>query len=66
MNKIAGYRIMLGMTQDQMAKKFNISKQAYWKKEKRQTQFSDKEKMKFKEILKPLFPNITIDDIFFN
>ncbi|MGX7059866.1 helix-turn-helix transcriptional regulator [Vagococcus humatus] len=65
MSKVPGYRKMLGMTQDDMAKEFGISKQAYWKKEKGQTQFSDKEKVMFKEMLKPLFPNITIDSIFF-
>lgn len=65
MTKVPGYRKMLGKTQDDMAKEFGISKQAYWKKEKGQTQFSDKEKVMFKEMLKPLFPDITIDSIFF-
>lgn len=65
MNKIVGYRKMLGKTQDEMAKEFNISKQAYWQKEKGCTSFSDREKILFKKMLLPIFPNITIDDIFF-
>ncbi len=66
MNKIVGYRKMLGMTQEDMAKKFNISKQAYWMKEKGKSQFSDKEKLLFKRMLLPLFPLITVDEIFFS
>ena len=64
-NKIAGYRKMLGMTQKEMAKHFNISSQAYWQKEKKKVPFSDKEKVIFKGLLKSIFPNITIDEIFF-
>lgn len=66
MNLIAGYRKMLGMSQSEMAKTFEISLQAYWSKEMGKTPFSDNEKLKFKRMLLPLFPNITIDDIFFN
>lgn len=66
MCKVAGYRKMLGMTQKEMAQQFNISTQAYWQKEKGKTPFSDKEKILFKNKLKPLFPNITIDEIFFD
>lgn len=65
-NKLAGYRRMLGMTQKQMADEFGISKQAYYLKEKGNTAFSDSEKLQFKEMLKPIFPHITIDEIFFN
>lgn len=66
MNKIAGYRKMLGYTQESMAKKFGISTHAYWKKERGDTQFNDQEKVRFKEMLKSIFPDITIDEIFFN
>lgn len=64
--KIAGYRTMLGMNQTEMAKVFGISKQAYRMKEIGKTPFNDIEKMMFKELLLPIFPNITIDEIFFN
>lgn len=66
MNKVAGYRKMLGYTQESLAKEFGILTQAYWKKERGDTQFSDQEKRKFKDMLKPFFPNITIDEIFFS
>ena len=66
MNKIVGYRNMLGLTQVEIAKKLNISKQSYYLKEKGGVPFSDKEKIVFKEMLLPIFPNITIDEIFFS
>lgn len=65
-NKISGYRHMLGLTQNDMAKEFGISKQAYFLKEKGDSAFSDREKIKFKNMLLGLFPGITIDEIFFN
>lgn len=65
MNLISGYRKMLGKSQADMAKIFNISSQAYRMKEIGNTPFSDKEKVLFKEMLLPIFPSITIDEIFF-
>lgn len=64
-NRIAGYRRMLGLTQKEMAEKLNISVQAYSKKELGKTPFKDSEKIAFKKMLEPLFPEITIDEIFF-
>lgn len=64
-NKVAGYRTMLGKTQLEMAKVLNISRQAYSMKENGKISFKDKEKQKIKEMLMPMFPKITIDDIFF-
>ncbi|MDT2818047.1 transcriptional regulator [Vagococcus lutrae] len=66
MNKIVGYRNMLRLTQDEMAKKLNISKHSYWKKENGKVAFNDNEKIAIKKMLLPLFPSITIDDIFFS
>lgn len=57
---------MLGKTQQEMAELFGISKQAYYAKEKGLTRFSDNEMITLKEMLQPLFPGITIDDIFFS
>lgn len=66
MNKIVGYRNMLGMTQEKMAKQFDISVQAYRMKEKQKINFNKKEMIIFRNLLrKDLFPNITIDEIFF-
>ncbi|KAF1295093.1 transcriptional regulator [Enterococcus sp. JM4C] len=66
MNKVAGYRKMLGKTQSEMAKIFNISTQSYWQKENGKIQFSDEEKLLFKGLVKTIFPDITIDTIFFS
>lgn len=66
MNKIVGYRKMLGLTQSGMATKLGISKQAYFMKEKGNTPFSDKEKIAIKCMLRTIFPSITVDEIFFN
>lgn len=63
--KVKGYRIMLGLRQDDMAKQFGISKQAYSAKERGVTRFTKEEMIVIKEMLLPLFPGITIDDIFF-
>lgn len=65
-NKIAGYRKMLGFTQKSLAEELGISRQAYFLKEKGKIPFSDKEKVWFKKKLETLFPEITIDDIFFS
>lgn len=65
-NKIRGYRAMLGMTQAEMGLKLGISKQSYHFKETGKRAFTDYEKMKFKKLLTPLFPNITLEDIFFS
>lgn len=65
-NKIAGYRKMLGYTQESIAKEFGISKHSYWMKESGKTQFSDSEKVLFKQMLLSIFPTITIDEIFFS
>jgi putative transcriptional regulator len=56
---------MLGLTQQEIAEKLGISKQSYWMKENGNTSFSNDEMRNFKSLLVPLFPKITIDDIFF-
>lgn len=64
-NKIRGYRNMLGLTQEQLGKKLGMTKQTYHNKEVDRNSFSDEEKIEFKNLLLPLFPNITLEDIFF-
>ncbi|OLS05224.1 hypothetical protein AUK68_08885 [Staphylococcus epidermidis] len=66
MNKVLGYRKMLGKTQKQMAMEFNISEQSYRNKEKGKVEFKKDEMIKFKSLLvgKGL-NNISLDDIFF-
>lgn len=66
LNKPAGYRAMLGYTQEKMAEKIGInSKQLYSMKERGIISFNDNEKRLFKNIVSEFEPNITIDDIFF-
>ena len=65
-NKIKGYRNYLNLTQEGMGQKLGISKQSYYNKETNKSSFTDEEKKKFKELLLPYFPNITMEDIFFN
>ncbi len=64
-NKIKGYRVMLGKTQEEMALELGISTQSYHNKENGYVSFKDSEKMAIKSLLLPLFPNITLEDIFF-
>ena len=64
-NKVAGYRAMLGLTQRDIAKKLGISSQSYSNKENGRTPFSDKEKIKLKILFSEIDGSLTIDDIFF-
>ena len=65
LNKVAGYRAMLGLSQHEMGKILGMSKQQFSTKERGIYPFSDKEKETMKNYLIRYFPNITIDDIFF-
>lgn len=64
-NKVRGYRNMLGLTQEQLGAKLKMTKQSYCNKENGRSRFSDTEKLAFKNLLLPVFPNISIEDIFF-
>ena len=64
-NKVKGYRIMLGMTQKEIANKLDITCESYINKENVITAFNDNEKIAFKNILLTSFPKITLEDIFF-
>lgn len=64
--RIAGYRKMLGLTQKEMAAKFGISSTAYIKKEHGKTPFTDKEKVLFRDMVKDIDKDITIEKIFFS
>ena len=64
-NKIKGYRNMLGLSQKEMAAKLDISINAYRNKENGKVDFRDSEKIIFKEMIIPLFPETTLEEIFF-
>lgn len=66
LNKVAGYRAMLELTQEEFGGKLRMSKQLYSRKERGQISFNDYEKTEIKKLLTPYFPNITIDEIFFD
>lgn len=65
MNMIVGYRKMIGLTQKEMAKYLDISELTYRNKEKGRIPFKDFEMLKFLELLKPIKPDIRIEEIFF-
>lgn len=65
MYDLANMRKAIGYTQKDMAKKFGISLQAYYRKEKGYTPFSDEEKVIFRDLVKPMFPFATIELLFF-
>lgn len=65
-NKVAGIRVALGLTQKDMADIFQISKQAYWNKENGRTPFNDTEKKMFVEEAKKVFPEVSVQSIFFD
>ncbi|WP_195853967.1 helix-turn-helix transcriptional regulator [Aerococcus tenax] len=66
MTQVRQMRSYMGLTQTDLANTLNISLQAYWKKEKGITPFTDDEKIVLKKIFNESFPSATIDDIFFS
>ena len=64
LNKVAGYRAMLGFSQREMAELFGISKQAYSAKERGLTNFNKSEMILFKNLLIEHIPENSIDEIF--
>lgn len=66
-NRIKGYRGMLGKSQKEISELLNITSQSYSSKEIGKRPFSDKEKIILKEYFSKYFPEIeTIDFLFFN
>lgn len=62
---LSNMRKAIGFTQKDMAQRFGISVQAYYRKEKGYTPFSDEEKVIFRDLVNTIFPYATIDSIFF-
>lgn len=63
MSKLRGYRVMLGLTQQQMADKLKISLQSYNNKELGKTTFNDIERLAIKSMVAEIKPDITIDEL---
>ena len=65
MSKLRGYRVMLGLTQQQIANKLGISLQSYNNKELGKTSFNDKERLAIKSMVAEIKPDIIIDELFY-
>ncbi len=66
MSKLKGYRVMLGLTQQNMADKLNISLQSYNNKETGKTAFTDDERVAIRDMVRDIKPDITIDELFYS
>lgn len=66
MSKLRGYRVMLGLTQQAIADKLNISLQSYNNKELGKTPFNDKERLAIKSMVAEIKQDITIDELFYS
>ena len=64
-NKVQAYRKSLNQKQHDMAKMLGISVVMYSKKERKETPFTDVEKVKLLNYFKQYFRNETIDSLFF-
>lgn len=65
MKIIKGYRVMLGLTQQNIAELLNVSRQTVSNKESGKVKFTDKEKTILLNEFKKVNPELTYD-IFFN
>lgn len=63
--RVKGYRVMLGLTQKEMADVLGISTQSYYLKETGQVRFTHDEMRVFRDKLRGILPEVTVDDIFF-
>lgn len=63
-NLVVGYRKLLGMTQQDMAKEIGVSPQSYSNKERGYRAFTDSEKIKLKRFFDIYFDDVSFD-IFF-
>ena len=66
MQRIKGYRVMLNLSQQDVAKELGISRQSYWSKENGRTSFNDKEKTKIRDLFRKTGIPVTIDSLFFD
>ena len=64
-NKVAGYRIIAGLTQAQMAEKLHISTNTYRNKEKGKSFFTSDEMKIFTDLVKNVISDAKMESIFF-
>lgn len=65
LNLVKGYRNMMNLTQEDVANKLGMTKQAYSLKENGKTPYNDKEKVILLNIFKQADPTLTIERLFF-
>lgn len=63
--RVKGYRVMLGLTQKEMADVLGLSAQSYYLKENGRVKFTYDEMRIFRDRVQTIIPDVTIDDIFF-
>lgn len=63
--RVKGYRVMLGLTQREMADILGLSTQSYYLKENGRVKFTYDEMRVFRDRVQTIMPDVTIDDIFF-
>lgn len=63
--RVKGYRVMLGLTQKEMADVLGLSAQSYYLKENGRVKFTYDEMRVFRDMVQTIMPDVTIDDIFF-
>ncbi|MDZ5560942.1 helix-turn-helix transcriptional regulator [Enterococcus cecorum] len=63
--RVKGYRVMLGLTQKEMAAVLGLSVQSYYLKENGRVKFTYDEMRVFRDRVQTIMPDVTIDDIFF-
>ena len=66
MDKLKGYRVMLGLTQRAIAEKLGISVQSYNNKETGKNAFNDRERLAIKNMVAEIKSDITIDELFYS
>lgn len=62
-NKVKGYRVMVGLTQEEMAERIGVSSRTYKTKENSNGLFTINELSRIKEVLKSAGINVTIDEL---
>lgn len=63
--RVKGYRVMLGLTQKEMADVLGLSAQSYYLKENGRVKFTYDEMRVFRDRVRTIMSDVTIDDIFF-
>lgn len=64
MNKVKGFRVMVGMTQEEMANAIGVSVRAYINKEIGKSEFTIGEFKQIKDTLNSRGLNLTVSDLF--